>query len=203
MMYWGSWRVDRTRAGGGSMTTADWALVISICSAVVSLASFIWNVWSTFIYPKPKVRVSFAMVQILEFDSDDMPSVLHLRAINMGPGEVSLRKALTVFHEHIFQSKRFGLLSTLDNYPLHGDTTRGYLGAGFPVKLAVGEEFSAYLTPAHEALAKGDYRRIGFTDSFGRYHWAPRRDILETLPYIREECEKAEIDWRSRRASRA
>jgi hypothetical protein len=33
------------------MTTADWALVISICSAIVSLASFVWNVWSKFVYP--------------------------------------------------------------------------------------------------------------------------------------------------------
>jgi hypothetical protein len=41
------------------VTTADWALVISLCSAVVSLAGFVWNVWSKFIYPKPRVQVSF------------------------------------------------------------------------------------------------------------------------------------------------
>jgi hypothetical protein len=185
------------------VTTADWALVISICSAVVSLAGFVWNVWSKFIYPKPTVRVSFAMVQVLDPDSDDIPTVLSLSATNMGPGEVSLSKALIEHQEHFFQSKRFGLLSTLDNYPLHQDTTRGYLGAGLPAKVAAGEQLTAYLVPAHEALAKGDYRRIGFTDSFGRSHWAPRQDILRTLPYIREECEKAGIDWRSRRRSRA
>jgi hypothetical protein len=181
------------------MTTADWALVISICSAFISLASFVWNVWSTFIYPKPKVRVSFAMVQIIDHDSDEVPSVLRLAATNMGPGEVSLKNALTKFQGHFYQSTGFGLLSTLDNYPLNQDTTRGYFGAGFPAKVAVGEEFSAYLIPAHERLAKGDYQPIGFTDSFGRTHWAPRRDILETLPYIREDCEKAGIDWRNRR----
>jgi hypothetical protein len=185
------------------MTTADWALVISICSAFVSLASFVWNVWSKFIYPKPIVRVSFAMMQIIEQDSDDIPSVLSLSATNMGPGEVSLSNALVEHQEHFFQSKRFGLLSTLENYLVHKDTTRGYFGAGFPVKLAVGEQFSTYLVPAHEALAKGDYRRIGFTDSFSRSHWASRQDILRALPYIREECEKAGIDWRSRRTIRS
>jgi len=41
------------------MQTADWALVIGLFSLVVSVASFIWNVWSKFIYPKPVVRVSF------------------------------------------------------------------------------------------------------------------------------------------------
>jgi hypothetical protein len=182
------------------MTTADWALVISICAAVVSLASFVWNVWSKFIYPKPMIRVSFAMVQIVAADSDYIPNVLCLSATNMGPGDVSLRNVLIGFRGHFHESKGFGLLSTLENYPLYQDTTRGYFGASFPVKVAVGEQYSAYLIPAHERLAKGDYQRIGFTDSFGRNHWARRRDILETLPYIREECEKAGIDWRSQRS---
>jgi hypothetical protein len=84
------------------VTTADWALVISICSAVVSLAGFVWNVWSKFIYPKPTVRVSFAMVQVLDPDSDDIPTVLSLSATNMGPGEVSLSKALIEHQEHFF-----------------------------------------------------------------------------------------------------
>ena len=30
------------------MTTADWALVISLCSFAVALAGFVWNVWSKF-----------------------------------------------------------------------------------------------------------------------------------------------------------
>jgi hypothetical protein len=113
------------------MNTADWALIISICSAVVSLAGFVWNVWSKFIYPKPKVRVSFAMVQIIELDSDDIPSVLRLSATNMGPSEVTLSNVLIGFRGHFYESKGFGLLSTLDNYPRHQDTTRGYLGLAF------------------------------------------------------------------------
>jgi hypothetical protein len=47
------------------MTTADWALVISLLSAATSLAGFIWSVWSKFIYPKPRVRVSFSMVSVI------------------------------------------------------------------------------------------------------------------------------------------
>jgi hypothetical protein len=34
------------------MTTAVYAFVLSIFSFVVSLAAFVWNVWSKFIYPK-------------------------------------------------------------------------------------------------------------------------------------------------------
>ena len=57
--------------------------------AGVSLAGFVWNVWSKFIYPKPAVRISFAMAQVVEQGSDYIPSVLRLSATNLGPGEVS------------------------------------------------------------------------------------------------------------------
>lgn len=182
------------------MNTADWALVISICSAIVSLAGFVWNVWSTFIYPKPKVRVSFAMVQFVELYSDEPPpSVLRLSATNMGPGEVTLNNVLIRYRGHFYESKGFAHPSTLDDYQRHQDTTRGHFGAGFPAKIAVGEQYSAYMIPDHEKLAKGDYQSIGFTDSFGRTHWASRRNIMEALPHIREACAKAGKDWRAAR----
>jgi hypothetical protein len=62
----------------------------------------------------------------------------------------------------------------------------------------VGELFSVYLIPDHEILARGDYDCIGFNDSFGRRHWAPRQDILTTLPHIREACAKSGKDWRAK-----
>ena len=76
------------------MQTADWAFVISILSLIVSAASFIWNVWSKFIYPKPVLRVSFSMVQIVGDNLDEIPCVLRLSATNMGPSEVTLTNAL-------------------------------------------------------------------------------------------------------------
>jgi hypothetical protein len=182
------------------MQTADWALVISILSLLVSLAGFVWNVWSKFIYPKPVVRVSFSMVQIIELDSSEVPEVLALRATNMGPVEVTLTKPMIDLRRSFMSDGAFGLLSTLDNYPIHQDVERGHFGAGFPATIPVGGEYTAYLIPDHERLAKGDYRRIGFVDTFGRNHWAPRRDILETLPYIREACEREGKNWRALRA---
>jgi hypothetical protein len=136
---------------------------------------------------------------IIELDSDDIPSVLRLSATNMGPSEVTLSNVLIGLRGHFFESKGFGLLSTLDNYPRHQDTTMGYFGAGFPAKVAVGEQYSAYMIPDYERLAKGDYQWIGFTDSFNRTHWAPRRNILEALPHIREAYAKAGKDWRTAR----
>jgi len=85
------------------MTTADWALVISIISALISAAGFVWNVWSKFIYPKAKLHVSFGMAQIIEMGSDWTPSVLRLSATNMGPGEVTLNNALVDFKRRFYE----------------------------------------------------------------------------------------------------
>jgi len=65
-----------------------------------------------------------------------------------------------------------------------------------PKKLDVGEQFSVYFIADHQSLAKGDYQRIGFDDTFGSLHWPPRRHILDALPAIRAACETVGKDWR-------
>jgi hypothetical protein len=190
------------------MTTADWAFVISILSAATSLAGFVWNVWSKFIYPKPVVRVSFSMMTAIYPGHPPQPNpieALCLSATNMGPVETTLRSAVILFQRHWFTEKRHGLLNVLPQFPSSADYEAEYdmlgggpFAGGFPKKLAVGEEFSVYLVPDHETLARGDYERIGFNDSFHRLHWAPRRDILRALPHIREACQKVGKRWRVR-----
>jgi hypothetical protein len=117
------------------VTTADWALVISICSAVVSLASFVWNVWSKFIYPKPKVDVHLSMVTAVHPRGPHDPDpvrVLRLSATNMGPADVTLRSALLMFQPRRFSDKSFGLLNVLPRLPESTDYDAEYedLGGG-------------------------------------------------------------------------
>ena len=50
------------------MTTADWALAVSLCSFAVALAGFVWNVWSKFIFPKAKVRSYISIYLIIDGD---------------------------------------------------------------------------------------------------------------------------------------
>jgi hypothetical protein len=187
------------------VTTADWALVISILSAAISLAGFVWNVWSKFIYPKPRVSAHFSMVSAFHpgraRDLDPV-SALCISSTNMGPAETTLLSSLVMTKPHWFSERKFALLNVLQSFPETTDYeaeyyTRGggIFAGGFPKKLAVGESFSVYLVPDHEMLARGDYDRIGFNDSFGRRHWAPRKDILEALPSIRAACERSGKNW--------
>jgi hypothetical protein len=42
------------------MTIADWAIIILLASLALSVAGFVWNVWSNFIYPKARLRVGIS-----------------------------------------------------------------------------------------------------------------------------------------------
>ncbi|MCK3777222.1 helix-turn-helix domain-containing protein [Ensifer sesbaniae] len=99
------------------MTTADWALVISLCSFFVSLACFIWNVWSKFIYPKAKVSVHFSVNTIIG-GSDDGFKVISLLATNLGPGNVTLYLAVDRSRKRWFKKVQLFILNPLHDFPI-------------------------------------------------------------------------------------
>src|ERR1700716_2639944 len=82
------------------LTTADWALVISLCSAAISLAALAWNIWAKFIFPKPTVRVSFSVNRMFP-DRAKVGKFLTLSATNrassprcLGPWPLSSHQRL-------------------------------------------------------------------------------------------------------------
>jgi len=123
------------------VSTADWALVISICSAIVSLAGFVWNVWSKFIYPKPRVQVSFSFMRVVQGNFSG-EKVLVLSATNMGPVQVTLYYALVTYSRWAPRLSSVGVLNPLHNYPAQTTHSIGPFGGGLPKKLDVGEQFS-------------------------------------------------------------
>jgi hypothetical protein len=171
------------------MQTADWALVISICSAAVALAGFVWNVWSKFIYPKPRVRVSTGLMTVLDRGAardQPRPKVISLSATKMGPVQVTLYNALVRTRRKGIHRSGYGLLNPLHNYPLRDDFSIGPFGGGLPKKLEIGEQFSVHLTADHEGLAAQDWDRVGFYDTFGQHHWAPKKVSDKTRKEIQE-----------------
>lgn len=180
------------------MTVADWALVISICSAATALAGFVWNVWSKFIYPKPRITVSFQYLTMVVPSPHDERYItgsdndaLSLSATNMGPIAVTL---YNIVAKNRRKPNSLGLLNPLPrfpNYPGEFEVTSGPFGGVLPKKVEVGEQFSAYFIPDHDSLAQDDVIRIGFSDTFGRIHWAPKKDLIKARKYIREACDKA------------
>ena len=73
------------------MTTADWALVISLCSFAVALAGFVWSIWSKFIYPRANIRPYIAACLIVGGDGSPARKAICLSATNYGPTDITLR----------------------------------------------------------------------------------------------------------------
>lgn len=169
------------------MRTSDWALIISLCSLAVALGSFVWNVWSKFIYPKAKIRVTFQATVIIQPGAPEhRPEFLMLTATNFGPGDVTLHSAIlyhqknqwwrnwrAFFKRHL--RREYGILNPLQDFPNRLDYTIGPFSGGLPKKVAIGESFSSYF-PRKVDWFQNKGVRVGFSDSFGRNHWCSRQD---------------------------
>ena len=172
------------------MTTADWALIISLCSAVVSFAGFVWNVWSKFIYPKPHVRVTCGMKFLVEANvkQEDQEDFIDISAVNHGPIAVTITGALLeeIKWEKFRRRRAYGLLNPLHGFPYERELTVGPFGGGLPKTLQVGERFSLYFVPNHSAFADNKWKAVMLADTFGNYHRARKHDLLETRAYAKE-----------------
>jgi hypothetical protein len=118
--------------------------------------------------------------------------VLSLSATNMGPAPVTLHCVLADGGKTWWRRKpkAYALLNPLHNYPMQREHSVGPFGGGLPKKLDVGEQFTSYFIPAHEALAKDEFDRVGFSDTFGRHPWASRAALTKARKRIREACDR-------------
>ena len=124
------------------MTTAPWALLISLASLLIASASLIWNVWQKLIFPKPRVGVSFMVMFIV--GSEPPRRLLTLNFTNFGPGDVVIDCAVarpkTPWHK---RRTSFGMLNPIANLAQPDNPTGPYAG-GLPKKMAIGEEHMLY-----------------------------------------------------------
>ena len=159
------------------MTTAGWAFVVSLFSFIVSLAAFVWNVWSKFLYPRAKVRAYIAVMLIFDGDATPPRRFIGLSATNYGPTDITL-------HSHIAKkpqgflwfgrNRRHTALNTIAHPD--SDIAAGFIAPSFPKKLAVGESATVYLSAegSKRWVEESDLYFFGFSDTFGRYHWCSR-----------------------------
>ncbi len=167
------------------LTTADWALVISLFSLVIASASFVWNVWSKFIYPKPKLVVSLMVMRVLE--QEPARRHLHLDVTNFGPGDVIVSCAVAMPKKPWYRRRiGLGILNPINDLS-RPEAPTGPFAGGLPKKLAPGEGFSLIFPFAAEMFLREPLQAIGVHDSFRHAHWAPRRDLDKVLEKHRTE----------------
>jgi hypothetical protein len=111
-----------------SMTTAEYALIVSIASIFISLIALLWNVWQKFLFVKPALQVSFGVWRIVQPGAPGHNRrLLHLSVTNMGPGPVILQACAGKRKKHCWRRAKFyGVLN-----PIHGDPAdRNPVGVG-------------------------------------------------------------------------
>ncbi|RYZ63621.1 MAG: hypothetical protein EOP09_17355 [Proteobacteria bacterium] len=158
------------------MTTSDWALVISLLSMLIAMGSFIWNVWSKFIFPKPRLQVSFMVMETIP-PLPNLEHLLCLSATNHGPGEVVIQLAVARRKRPWYKRRlAHGVLNPIHDL-MRPDYGIGPYAAGLPKKLAVGENFSLHFPYVADMFMRERLVAVGVHDSFSRSHWAPLRDF--------------------------
>lgn len=169
------------------MTTADWALVVSLCSFGVALASFVWNVWSKFLYPRAKVRASIAVMMIFDGDGSPARRFVQISATNYGPTEITLHGHQAKRRQGLLWFKTNSKLALINSIA-HPDFMEpaGFIAPGFPKKLNVGESAAVYVSAQSPKrwIDEEDLYYFGFSDTFGRHHWCSRANARK----FRRDC---------------
>lgn len=176
------------------MTTADYALIVSILSLVVSLGGLAWNVWSKFIHPKPKIVVRFAVMNLIG-DGGISEPFLGLYATNYGPTDTTLRtvncRSRKPGWRHWIRDRWQWAMLISANDPQYSIEGRANPPSGLPHKLVVGAEFGAYMVFDHRGFKENGIVDVGFSDIFGRQHWAPRKAVRTVRDSVREGKKQA------------
>jgi len=160
------------------MRTSDWALTISLLSFFVSLGGLAWNVWSKFIFPKPRFQVEIGRVLVFDLgEKPPYPSVVRLTATNHGPITCKLTGAVLRL-----RSADGRITSGIPNLLVHPSVPDHFeLQAGFPVSLAVGDSHNAYFASGPETVFRRGVFRVGVTDGFGRNHWVSGKQFKQLV----------------------
>lgn len=163
------------------MTSADYALIVSIPSIFISIGALLWNVWQKFIFVKPALQVTFSKgtVVLPGVPTTTNHRLLHLSVTNMGPGPVILTACAAKSRKHWWKRAKFyGMI-----VPIHGDPADpnlvgiGPFGGGLPAKIDAGEVKSFYFPYTKDCFLNEDLARIGINDTYQRIIWCRRSDM--------------------------
>lgn len=158
------------------MATADYALIISLFSACLAMASFVWNVWSKFIYPKPKVRLNIGIMNVLRNGRVEGLPFVNLQIVNHGPGSITIELAAVRMKQHGSRKLQYALINPIHNLE-HPEIGIGPFAGGLPKVIETGEKFALHFPYEPHGWLDPSLVKIGVLDSYGRYHWVGRGDL--------------------------
>ena len=154
------------------MNTAELALTISIFSVLVAALSLGWNIYRDVIL-KARVEIGFGVRTLMRPNQEQHPQYVMISATNHGPGVVSLSSIFmkdTSFLKWLLRRKQLAFIMHDYENPL---------SAQLPKKLDVADKADFLFPYDKDCLLQGQWSHIGLVDSFGRLHWARKKDVKE------------------------
>jgi hypothetical protein len=149
-------------------------IAVSVLSFIVAGIALGWNIYRDVIL-KARVKVSFGVYRILSRGQrvGDGEQVIKISATNHGPGPVRLE---------LIVGKRSSLWRRVRRrvehfFVLNDDTNP--LNPKLPNKIEVGDTLTLLLPYDEKSVLAGTATHIGLSDSYGRSHFASRRDLSE------------------------
>lgn len=176
---------------GFAMTTADYALILSLFSLLTAMAALVWNAWQKFIFVRPSLQVSFSVVVIMEHGApgfirpNQQTRLLSLGVTNMGPGPIVLHSCVAKMAwnwRRPWLRAPMGLLN-----PIHGDPTDpnprsiGPFSAGLPTKIEPGDSKSFYFPYREDCFLTESPVLVGVNDTYSRIAWCRRKDVRKAM----------------------
>ncbi len=157
-------------------------IIISMLSFVVAAFSLGWNVYRDVLL-KPKLRVTFLLADLVSVGTGDAEKKITLSAVNMGPGVLNLQMIhikTSSLWRILFRMIEPGIITY--NNPIGGSR--------LPCKVDVGDT-ATFLFDYDAPFIQQRFTHIGIRDSFGRVHWAARRDVKRAKRFYKNEQNKA------------
>jgi hypothetical protein len=147
-------------------TLAAAAVLISVLSLVVAAVALGWNIYRDVVL-KGHLRVGIAVAEAVHTIAGSQGTFVNITGTNHGPGDLIV---------NLLHGKRAGLSRQGEQFIVIQNEVNP-LADALPKRLAVGETVSLLVPYGEDCLLKDPVKAIGLRDSFGKTHWAPRREL--------------------------
>ena len=155
-------------------------ILISVFSLIVAGISLGWNIYRDLIL-KGRLKVGFSIVILMAKGQQGKEHYVNLRVTNFGPGEVICNMVCYKYRPLFVLSKK----DYSQGIIIHDYTNP--LSAQLPNKLKVGDTIQILFPYNKDSFLKDKMTHIGVCDSFGRYHYAPKKDFQEARKTFRKD----------------
>ena len=156
------------------------ALCISVLALVTSAFTLGWNIYRDVVM-KPKLLVDFGIKNMIDGSEVSKPPLLIISATNYGPGqttcEMTMIKKSSLLRIPFRRVQRFVVMHDYTNP----------LCSKLPSRLNMAEKIDLVFPYDRDCFLDSRPTHVGVCDSFGRVHWAPRRQVREALAQYEED----------------